>query len=111
MTTFSRLLGVLSLEIYRVSKSAFKSHMTIIQPHHGILYCVDSKLFVLIEIIASSLSILQQIRIWLPIALKDLCIIRIYSEEKKYKNNTKNEFEFQRAFENKMYWVNIYLKP
>lgn len=35
----------------------------------------------------------------------------MYSEEKKYKNNTKNEFEFQRAFENKMYWVNIYLKP
>lgn len=45
MTTLSRLLGVLSLEIYRVSKSAFKSHMTIIQPNHGILYYVDSKIY------------------------------------------------------------------
>lgn len=45
MTTLSRLLGVLCLEMYRVSKSAFKSHMTIIRPHHGILYCVDSKKF------------------------------------------------------------------
>lgn len=139
MTTLSRLLGVLCLEMYRVSKSAFKSHMTIIRPHHGILYCVDSKKFLrdcyhckLFAFVYSSTNKNLVIN-WTQGLMKNYCV---FWEKEIYKplNNTisisigledlwriavyseKKKYislkttPFQIAFENEMKWVNIHLK-